>query len=71
MVPYLNCQTKVEDTVLDSVLERVESFPSNVAESVDIQVDLKVVFSLQRLHSIDTLSKMKNSFKPSCNLNIK
>ena len=36
----LNCQTKVEHTVLESVLKRFKSSPSNVAESVDIQIDL-------------------------------
>lgn len=60
MVSYLNCQTKVEDAVLDSVLKCFESFACNVAESVDIQVDLKVVFTLQRLHSIYSLGKKKN-----------
>lgn len=48
IVSYLNCQTKVKDTVFQSVFKWFHSFSCEVIESVNVQIYLKIVVSLQQ-----------------------
>jgi len=43
---YLNSQTKIKDTMLEPLPEGLEPFPRHEAEPMDIEIDLKVVWTL-------------------------
>lgn len=42
----LNRKTKIQDAVLESILERFKTFPRYTTKSVHIQINLNVIFSL-------------------------
>jgi hypothetical protein len=43
---YLNSQTKIKGTMLEPLPEGLEPFPRYEAEPMDIEIDLKVVWTL-------------------------